>query len=86
MWSPATCGGNPDLPVAQPTPTPTPAPEEPAPGGECDPSYPDICVPSPPPDLDCGDIPEYHDFRVRQPDPHGFDGRDNDGIGCEGNG
>ena len=22
----------------------------------CDPSYPDVCIPPPPPDLDCGDI------------------------------
>ena len=47
----------------------------------CDPSYPDFCIPSPPPDLDCGDIPQKK-FTVLQPDPHRFDG-DNDGIGCE---
>jgi len=47
----------------------------------CDPSYPDVCIPSPPPDLDCGEI-GYSNFRVIQPDPHGFDG-DRDGIGCE---
>jgi plastocyanin len=48
---------------------------------DCDPSYPDTCIPSPPPDLNCGDVSE-EDFRVREPDPHGFDG-DNDGVGCE---
>jgi len=48
---------------------------------KCDPSYPDVCIPPPPPDLDCGDIP-YRNFRVLQPDPHHFDG-DKDGIGCE---
>jgi hypothetical protein len=50
---------------------------------DCDPAYPDedVCIPSPPPDLDCGDI-DYQDFTVEEPDPHGFD-RDNDGIGCE---
>jgi len=48
---------------------------------DCDPSYPDFCIPSPPPDLDCGDIP-YKRFTVLQPDPHRFDG-DKDGIGCE---
>lgn len=48
---------------------------------ECDPSYPDVCIPPPPPDLDCKDIP-YRNFRVLPPDPHHFD-RDNDGIGCE---
>ncbi|MEM3081121.1 MAG: phospholipase D family protein [Nitrososphaerota archaeon] len=47
----------------------------------CDPSYPDVCIPPPPPDLDCSDIP-YRNFRVLPPDPHNFD-RDRDGIGCE---
>lgn len=47
----------------------------------CDPSYPDVCIPSPPPDLDCKDV-SYRNFKVLDPDPHGFDG-DNDGIGCE---
>ena len=47
----------------------------------CDASYPDFCIPPPPPDLNCGDI-SVHDFTVRSPDPHGFD-RDHDGIGCE---
>ena len=47
----------------------------------CDPSYPDVCIASYPPDLDCNDIP-FKNFRVFQPDPHRFDG-DKDGIGCE---
>ncbi|MDH3735529.1 MAG: thermonuclease family protein [Nitrosopumilus sp.] len=47
----------------------------------CDPSYPDFCISSPPPDLDCKDIPQKR-FTVLQPDPHRFDG-DKDGIGCE---
>jgi len=47
----------------------------------CDPSYPDVCIPPYPPDLDCGEI-GYSNFRVVGNDPHGFD-RDNDGIGCE---
>ena len=47
----------------------------------CDPSYPDVCIPPPPPDLDCKDIP-YRNFRVLPPDPHHFDA-DRDGIGCE---
>jgi micrococcal nuclease len=50
-------------------------------GGGCDPSYPDVCIPPPPPDLDCADVP-YRNFRVRPPDPHGFDG-EGDGLGCE---
>lgn len=47
----------------------------------CDRSYPDACIPSPPPDLDCGDVP-HRRFRVEGPDPHRFDG-DGDGLGCE---
>jgi len=47
----------------------------------CDPSYPDVCIPVYPPDLDCGEIP-YSNFRVVGDDPHRFDG-DKDGIGCE---
>jgi len=50
--------------------------------GNCDPSYPDVCIPPPPPDLNCSDIP-YRNFRVLPPDPHHFDGNGN-GIGCEG--
>jgi micrococcal nuclease len=71
------------------TPTPTPIPEleprfpfeAPPDGGGCDPSYPTVCIPSWPPDLDCRDI-QYRRFEVIPPDPHGFDG-DLDGIGCE---
>jgi hypothetical protein len=47
---------------------------------ECDPSYPDFCIPSPPPDLDCADV--GGPFTVTGSDPHGFDG-DGDGVGCE---
>jgi micrococcal nuclease len=47
----------------------------------CDSSYPDFCIPPPPPDLDCGDI-GVKNFTVRSPDSHGFDG-DSDGVGCE---
>jgi len=48
---------------------------------QCDKSYPDFCIPSPPPDLNCKDISRKN-FRVLPPDPHRFD-RDKDGIGCE---
>jgi len=51
------------------------------PSGNCDPSYPDVCIPPYPPDLDCGDIP-FRRFQVIGADPHRFDG-DKDGIGCE---
>ncbi len=62
---------------SSPPPPPPPLP----PQEECDPAYPTVCIPSPPPDLDCGDIP-YTNFEVLPPDPHNFDG-DGDGIGCE---
>ena len=48
---------------------------------ECDPSYPDFCIVSSPPDLNCSDISQKK-FTVLQPDPHRFDG-DKDGLGCE---
>ncbi len=52
-------------------------------GGDCDPSYPDVCIPPAASvgDLDCGDI-SFRRFRVLPPDPHRFDG-DKNGIGCE---
>ena len=51
-------------------------------GGNCDrQSYPTVCIPPYPPDLDCGDVPFTY-FEVKPPDPHGFDGN-NDGVGCE---
>ncbi len=56
--------------------SPPPPPED-----DCDLAYPDVCIPSPPPDLNCGDIP-YRNLVVLPPDPHHFDG-DGDGIGCE---
>lgn len=63
-------------PTAVP-PTPIPPTTPPL----CDPSYPDVCIPPPPPDLNCDDIP-HRRFRVLPPDPHKFD-TDGDGIGCE---
>lgn len=68
-------------PTPAPLPTATPAPAAPPPATNCDPSYPGVCIPPYPPDLDCGDI-AYRRFEVLAPDPHGFDG-DHDGIGCE---
>jgi len=96
LWSQQTCAGEHGpadgaqpspvpSPVAapQPAPNPVPPPPEPtgAPASNCDPAYPDVCIPPPPPDLDCGDIP-YRNVRVLPRDPHRFD-RDKDGIGCE---
>ena len=46
----------------------------------CDPSYPDACIPPPPPDLDCDDV-SFRNFAVTRGDPHGFDD-DGDGRGC----
>src|SRR5581483_5331531 len=40
--------------------------------GGCDPSYPDVCIAPPPPDLDCKSVP-YRHFRVLPPDPQHFD-------------
>lgn len=61
------------LPPVTVTPTPRPA--------ECHPSYPTVCIPPPPPDLDCGDIP-HRNFAVLRPDVHRSRG-DGDGVGCE---
>jgi hypothetical protein len=73
----------PPPPPPPPAPEPPPPPKPPAkPRNNCDPSYPGVCIPPAPPDLDCGDI-SHRRFTVLAPDPHGFDGRDNDGIGCE---
>ena len=47
----------------------------------CDASYPDVCIASPPPNLNCNDIDD-NNFKVLPPDPHGFDS-EGDGIGCE---
>jgi len=69
-------------PAPQPPGPPPPAPPTPVPPQQrCHPSYPDFCIPPPPPDLDCGDFTQKN-FTVREPDPHRLDG-DNDGIGCE---
>ena len=51
------------------------------PAGNCHPSYPTVCIPPAPPDLDCGDI-SHRRFQVVGDDPHNFDG-DHDGVGCE---
>jgi len=50
----------------------------------CHPSYPTVCIPPPPPDLNCADIP-FRNFRVLRDipdaDPHDLDGT-HDGVGC----
>lgn len=70
-------------PTATPRPTPqptaTPTATRPA---NCDPSYPTVCIPPPPPYLNCPDVRPLVNFQVLPPDPHRFDA-DKDGIGCE---
>lgn len=90
LWAPGTCEAtstptprsppNPLKDPAKPAATVAPAPAKPS--GNCHPAYPTVCIPPPPPDLDCRDIP-HRRFRVLPPDPHRLDGRDQDGIGCE---
>jgi micrococcal nuclease len=92
LWG-AVCAAPPTLaplPLVAPptlapvTRAPTAAPRTAAPPtarSNCDASYPTVCIPPAPPDLDCGQIP-FRRFTVRAPDPHRFDG-DKDGIGCE---
>jgi endonuclease YncB( thermonuclease family) len=72
--------------TAPPPPAPgQPPPPPSAPSPACHPSYPDTCIPPPPPDLDCADIP-FRDFQVRRDgpdaDPHILDGNE-DGVGCQ---
>ncbi|MEA5595712.1 hypothetical protein [Rivularia sp. UHCC 0363] len=47
----------------------------------CDPAYPDLCIPKDSPDLQCSNV-KQRNFKVLPPDPHRFDG-DGNGIGCE---
>lgn len=63
-------------PPSEPEPQPEPEQDK-----ECDPSYPEVCIPPYPPDLNCGDISQRR-FTVVDPDSHGFD-RDRDGVGCK---
>jgi micrococcal nuclease len=67
----------PVVPPPRATTTTTTTPPSP----DCDPSYPDFCIPPPPPDLNCDDI-NGNNFTVLPPDPHQLDGNE-DGVGCE---
>jgi endonuclease YncB( thermonuclease family) len=72
----------PQRPTSVPQPVPTQAPSATtAPVGNCSPAYPMVCIPPPPPDLDCRQIP-FRRFQVLPPDPHRLD-PNSDGIGCE---
>lgn len=64
-----------------PTPTATSTPEPTRNPELCAPEYPTVCIPPPPPDLNCAEI-EFTNFPVFSPDRHRFD-TDRDGIGCE---
>lgn len=66
---------------APPTTTTTTTTTTTMPPANCDAAYPTVCIPPPPPDLDCGEI-VHRNFVVLPPDPHNFD-TDNDGVGCE---
>jgi micrococcal nuclease len=73
LWSPSACAGDTTTPALTNPPT--------GPRAGCDASYPDVCIPPPPPDLDCAQI-SFRRFRVVGADPQRFDA-DHDGIGCE---
>lgn len=75
VWGPP-CNGDTTKPQYAPPPRPAGA------SGKCDPNYTGACIPSPPPDLDCGDITARR-FRIVGTDVHRFDS-DGDGIACEG--
>ena len=71
-------------PILVPTTKPAIGATKPALTGNCHASYPDFCIPPPPPDLDCNSavLAGRRRFTVRSPDPHLLDGN-KDGIGCE---
>jgi hypothetical protein len=72
----------PTPPVTEPEPEPEPVQTVVAEAtGACDPSYPGVCIPPGPPDLDCPQI-AFRRFTVVGADPHRFDA-DGDGVGCE---
>lgn len=85
--------GTPPTPAPTPIPAPIVAsapPAAPPPAdSNCEPSYPDICVPIGVPDLSCADMYAQGTSMIRvrydvaYPDPHDFDDND-DGWGCEG--
>jgi hypothetical protein len=81
----------PDVPPAPVEPVPEPVPEQviisdPVEAFGCLVSYPDVCIDPASGDLDCDYIYGLglSHITVYPPDPHGFDGNDNDGLGCEG--
>ena len=81
LWTACRATATPP-PVRTQAPALPPAATQAPARANCHPSYPDVCIPPPPPDLDCPQIP-YRNIRVLPPDPHRLDGNDNDGVGCE---
>lgn len=81
LWSACAAPAAAAAPSAT-APSTTTAKPAAASGSNCDPAYPDDCIPPPPPDLNCADIARKVRVDHRYGDPHGFD-RDNDGWGCE---
>ena len=86
---PVAPAAKPAAPVA-PAPTAVPkaaAPAAPAakPAGNCHASYPDFCIPPPPPDINCTSpvIGGRKNFRVTGPDVHRLDQGGRPGIACE---
>jgi hypothetical protein len=73
----------PPAPTAAPRPAPAPVAAPPA--GNCHPSYPDFCIPPPPPDINCTSavIAGRKNFRVTGPDVHRLDQGGRPGIACE---
>jgi hypothetical protein len=78
------------VPTSTSTPTSTQVPTPTSPTitptrdpNQCAAEYPTVCIPPPPPDLDCPDI-TFRNFLALPPDRHNFD-TDNDQVGCEQN-
>ncbi len=85
LWGAAPTPEPTAAPTPEPTARPTAKPTKKPSSGNCDPSYPDFCVPPAPPDLDCDWVYARGESNITVigNDPHRFDG-DNDGLGCEG--
>ena len=51
---------------------------------DCDPAYPELCIPVGAEDLDCQYVYDlgFSSITVYEPDPHALDGN-GDGVGCE---
>jgi hypothetical protein len=80
--TPNYCTNLPPTPDPAPVPATAPAaaPSNGGGGGDCEPSYPTVCLPRGH-DVDCGEISARR-FEVLAPDPYRLDGN-HDGIGCE---